>query len=47
VSGWGSREGRTGVVAIGLEALLVICSVILLIWVFLTGDSGARAIWAT
>ena len=47
VSGWGSREGRTGVVAIGLQALLVICSVILLIWVFLTGDSGARAIWAT
>jgi uncharacterized membrane protein len=45
ISGWGAREGRTGVVAIGLQVLLVACSVFLLVWVFLTGDSGARAIW--
>jgi uncharacterized membrane protein len=44
-SGWGSREGRTGVVAIGLQVLLVVSSLFLLYWVFLTGDSGARAIW--
>jgi uncharacterized membrane protein len=44
-SGWGSREVRTGLVAIGLQVLLVASSVLLLYWVFLTGDSGARAIW--
>jgi hypothetical protein len=45
-SGGGAREGRTGAVAIGLQVLLVASSVFLLYWVFLTGDSGARAIWA-
>jgi Predicted membrane protein (DUF2231) len=45
VSGWGGREGRTGLVAVGLQVLLVVCSLVLLVWVFLTGDSGARAIW--
>jgi hypothetical protein len=44
-SGWGSRDGRTGVVAVGLQVLLVVSAVILLIWVFLTGDSGAKAVW--
>jgi hypothetical protein len=44
-SGWGARQGRTGTVAIVLQVLLVLASVILLIWVFLTGDSGARALW--
>ena len=45
-SGWGSREGRTGAVAVAIQVLLVVSSVVLLIWVFLTGDSGARSIWA-
>jgi hypothetical protein len=45
VSGGGSREGRTGGVAVGLQVLLVACSVFLLVWVVLTGDSGARAVW--
>jgi hypothetical protein len=45
-SGWGARPGRTGAVAICLQVLLVASSVVLLVWVFLTGDSGARAIWA-
>jgi hypothetical protein len=45
VSGWGAREGRTGGVAIAVQVLLVVSSLVLLIWVFLTGDSGARAIW--
>lgn len=44
-SGWGSRASRTGVVAIGLQVLLVACSLFLLYWVFLTGDSGAKAVW--
>jgi hypothetical protein len=44
-SGWGAREGRTGVVAIGVQVLLVASAIVLLVWVFLTGDSGARAIW--
>jgi hypothetical protein len=44
-SGWGAREGRTGLVAIGLQVLLVASAIVLLVWVFLTGDSGARAIW--
>jgi hypothetical protein len=44
-SGWGSREGRSGVVALGTQVLVVASSVFLLYWVFLTGDSGARAIW--
>jgi hypothetical protein len=44
-SGWGAREGRTGMVAIGVQVLLVASAIVLLIWVFLTGDSGARAIW--
>jgi hypothetical protein len=45
ISGWGSREGRTGVVAVGIQVLVVVSSIFLLYWVFLTGDSGARSIW--
>ncbi|MDX6360954.1 MAG: hypothetical protein QOH37_4008 [Nocardioidaceae bacterium] len=44
-SGWGSREGRTGAVAVAVQVLVVVSSLFLLYWVFLTGDSGARAIW--
>jgi hypothetical protein len=44
-SGWGSRDGTKGAVAIGLQVLLVISAVALLVWVALTGDSGARAVW--
>jgi hypothetical protein len=45
ISGWGSREGRTGVVAVGIQVVVVVSSIFLLYWVFLTGDSGARSIW--
>jgi hypothetical protein len=45
VSGWGSREGRTGGVALGLQVLLVASALFLLVWVVLTVDFGARAIW--
>jgi uncharacterized membrane protein len=44
-SGWGAREGRSGAVAVTLQVLLVVSSIVILVWVFLTGDSGARAIW--
>jgi uncharacterized membrane protein len=44
-SGSGAREGKTGVVGIGLQILLVVVAVLVLVWVFLTGDSGARAVW--
>jgi hypothetical protein len=44
-SGWGSREGRSGVVALGIQILVIASSIFLLYWVFLTGDSGARTIW--
>ena len=44
-SGGGAREGRNGVVAIGLQVLIVVASVAVLVLVFLTGDSGARTIW--
>jgi hypothetical protein len=46
-SGWGARGGRSGVVGISLQVLLVVLAILVLIWVFLTGDSGARAIWGT
>ncbi len=45
ISGWGARTGRTGAVAVAVQVLLVVSAIILLVWVFLTGDSGARAIW--
>jgi hypothetical protein len=44
-SGWGAREGRSGAAALAVQVLLVASGVVLLVWVFLTGDSGARAIW--
>jgi hypothetical protein len=44
-SGWGSRAGRTGAVAVAIQVLAVASSLFLLYWVFLTGDSGARSIW--
>jgi hypothetical protein len=45
ISGAGGREGRTGAVAIALQVLLVVGALAILVWAFLTGDSGARAIW--
>jgi uncharacterized membrane protein len=44
-SGWGAREGRTGLTAVAVQALLVVSAVAVLVWVFLTGESGARSIW--
>ena len=44
-SGAGAREGRSGAVALTLQVLLVVGALLILVWAFLTGDSGARAIW--
>jgi hypothetical protein len=44
-SGWGARPGRTGAVALAIQVFVVVASLFLLYWVFLTGDSGARTIW--
>jgi len=40
-----SRAGRTGVLAWAIQLLLVAGAVTVLICVFLTGDSGSRAVW--
>jgi small-conductance mechanosensitive channel len=40
-----SSAGRTGVAAWVIRALLVAGAVMVLVWVFLTGDSGARSVW--
>jgi hypothetical protein len=45
ISGAGARQGRTGVVAWGIQLLLVVGAVAVLVCVFLTGDSGAHAVW--
>jgi hypothetical protein len=45
VSGAGGRDGRTGAVAWALQALLLAGAGAVLVCVFLTGDSGARAVW--
>ena len=45
VSGRGARTGRTGALAVTVQVLLVAGAVAVLVWVFLTGDSGARTLW--
>jgi uncharacterized membrane protein len=45
VSGGGARQPVARVVGIGLQVLLLVGAVAVLVMVFLTGDSGARAIW--
>jgi hypothetical protein len=47
ISGAGGRVGRTGPVAIAVQALLVIGAIAVLVSCFLTGDAGARAVWGS
>jgi len=42
-----TRQGRTGVLAWAIQLLLVAGAVTVLVCVFLTGDSGSRAVWGT
>jgi hypothetical protein len=44
-SGSGARPVRSVVVDRGLAVALVVTSLLVLVWVFLTGDAGARAVW--
>jgi hypothetical protein len=43
VSGW--INARTGALRIVLDVLLAVAAVVLIIWVFRTGEAGARAVW--
>ncbi len=45
VSGRGEKVVRGGVVHRVLPALLVLGALVVLVWVVLTGDAGARAVW--
>jgi len=44
-SGAGARAGRTGVVGVAVQVLLVAGAVAVLVSCFLTGDAGARSVW--
>jgi len=44
-SGRGAKERAQSSVEMALPALIVIVSVVTLVYVFLTGDAGARATW--
>jgi hypothetical protein len=45
VSGAGAREPRVAVLERVLPVLVVVAAVLVLVWVVLTGDAGARAVW--
>jgi hypothetical protein len=44
-SGSGARTVRSPAIDRGLALAVVGASVLVLVWVFLTGDAGARAVW--
>ena len=44
-SGRGARESGPVVLERALPVLLVLAAVAVLVWVVLTGDAGARAVW--
>ena len=44
-SGRGARDSRVAVLDRVLPAVLVVGAVLVLVWVVLTGDAGARAVW--
>ncbi|WP_028637003.1 DUF2231 domain-containing protein [Nocardioides sp. URHA0032] len=41
----GSVHARSGAPRVVLDVLLAVAAVALLVWVFLTGEAGARAVW--
>ena len=43
LSGW--LHTRTGALRLVLNVLLAVSAVVLLVWVFRTGEAGARAVW--
>jgi hypothetical protein len=46
VSGAGARRGAGRPVQLSVGVLLAVSAVLVLVWVVLTGDAGARAVWA-
>jgi hypothetical protein len=44
-SGRGAVASRSMVVDRGLIVAVLVTAVLMLVWVFLTGDAGARAVW--
>jgi len=44
-SGSGARTMRSAAIDRGLSLAVVGTSLLVLVWVFLTGDAGARAVW--
>lgn len=45
-SGSGARTVRSPAIDRGLAVALVVASLLVLVWVILTGDAGARAAWS-
>lgn len=43
VAGW--LHSRTGALRVVIDVLLAVTAVALLVWVFRTGEAGARAVW--
>ena len=43
VAAW--QHGRAGGVRMALNVLVVVGAVLTLVWVFLTGEAGSRAVW--
>ena len=43
VAGW--LHSRTGLLRVVVDVLLAVAAVVLLVWVFRTGEAGARAVW--
>jgi hypothetical protein len=44
-SGRGAQDSRVPALDVALPVVLVIASAVVLVWVVLTGDAGARAVW--
>jgi hypothetical protein len=44
-SGSGARARRSTALELGLAAAVVVTAALVLVWVVLTGDAGARAVW--
>jgi hypothetical protein len=43
VTGW--VNARSGALRVVLDVLLAVAALVLLVWVFRTGEAGARAVW--
>jgi hypothetical protein len=45
ISGAGDRDTRVGALDRALVGVIVVVALLVLVWVLLTGDAGARAVW--